>query len=131
MRVLVVKTTSMGDVVHALPAVSDMLRHVPGLEVDWLVEAPFAAIVQMHPGVRRVIPMAWRKWRKRLLAPETRRAIRALRTELRREPYDLVLDLQGLLKSALWGRQAIGPLAGYDRLSARRSEEHTSELQSH
>ena len=119
MRVLVVKTTSMGDVVHALPAVSDMLHHVPGLEVDWLVEAPFAAIAQMHRGVRRVIPMAWRKWRKRLLAPETRRAIRALRAELRREPYDLVLDLQGLLKSALWGRQAIGPLAGYDRLSAR------------
>lgn len=119
MRVLVVKTTSMGDVVHALPAVSDMLRMVPGIEVDWLVEAPFAAIPQMHRGVRRVIPMAWRKWRKRLLAPETRRAMRQLRTELRRDRYDLVLDLQGLLKSALWGRLANGPLVGYDRMSAR------------
>jgi heptosyltransferase-1 len=117
--VLIVKTTSMGDVVHALPAASDMLRHFPELELDWLVEAPFADIPRMHPGIRRVIPMAWRKWRQRLFARETWDAIRALRAELRREPYDLVLDLQGLVKSALWGRQARGPLAGYDRLSAR------------
>lgn len=119
MRVLVVKTSSMGDVVHALPAVSDMLRQRPGLQVDWLVEAPFAAIPQMHPGVRRVLPMAWRKWRKTLLQGKTRRAIGELRAELKRDPYDLVLDLQGLLKSALWGRQAQGPLAGYDAASIR------------
>lgn len=114
MRVLVVKTSSMGDVVHAMPAASDMLRHVPGLQVDWLVEAPFAAIPQMHPGIRRVLPMAWRKWRGNLWAASTRRAILALRDELRGEPYDLVLDLQGLVKSALWARQARGPLAGFD-----------------
>jgi heptosyltransferase-1 len=69
--------------------------------------------------VRRVLTMAWRKWRKTLHEARTRRAIGELRAELRREPYDLVLDLQGLLKSALWGRQAIGPLAGYDSASAR------------
>ncbi len=118
-RVLIVKTSSMGDVVHALPAVSDMLRAIPGLQVDWLVEAPFAAIPRLHAGVSRVLPLAWRKWRKRLLAADTRAAMAALRTELRREPYDLVLDLQGLLKSALWGLQARGPLAGYDRASIR------------
>ena len=71
------------------------------------------------PGVRRVIPMAWRKWRKRLFSGATWRAIGALRTELQREPYDMVLDLQGLLKSALWARQARGPVVGYDRASAR------------
>jgi heptosyltransferase-1 len=118
MRLLIVKTSSMGDVVHALPALSDMLAHRPGLQVDWLVEAPFAAIPALHPGVRRVLPLAWRKWRKRLFERDTWRSIGALRSELRREPYDLVLDLQGLLKSALWGVQARGPMAGYDWRSA-------------
>jgi heptosyltransferase-1 len=119
MRVLIVKTSSMGDVVHALPAVSDMLRARPGLQVDWLVEAPFAAIPRLHPGVRRVLPLAWRKWRKSLGDPATRAAMAALRAELRLEPYDLVLDLQGLLKSVLWGWQARGPLVGYGFTSIR------------
>ena len=118
-RVLIVKTSSMGDLVHALPAVSDMQRAIPGLQVDWLAEAPFAAIPRLHAGVGRVLPLAWRKWRKVLLAADTRAAMAALRVELRREPYDLVLDLQGLLKSVLWGLQARGPLAGYDRASIR------------
>ena len=113
MRILIVKTSSMGDVVHALPAVSDMLRALPGLQVDWLVEAAFAALPRLHGGVARVLPLAWRKWRKSLGDPETRAAIGTLRRELRREPYDLVLDLQGLLKSVLWGLQARGPLVGY------------------
>ncbi len=119
MKVLIVKTSSMGDVVHALPAASDMLRLVPGIEIDWLVEAPFAPIPKMHPGIRRVLPMAWRKWRGQLLKAGTWRAMSALRTELRAEPYDLVLDMQGLLKSALWARQANGPLTGYDSASIR------------
>ena len=119
MRLLIVKTTSMGDVVHALPALSDLLRAHPGAQVDWLVEAPFAAIPALHPGVRRVLPLAWRKWRRQLLRRKTWAAMAALRAELRAEPYDLILDLQGLLKSALWARQAVGPLAGYDGASAR------------
>ncbi len=118
-RVLIVKTSSMGDVVHALPALSDMLRAVPDLHADWMVEAPFAAIPALHPGVQRVLPLAWRKWRKHLGQRDTWAAIAAFRRELKREPYDLVLDLQGLVKSALWGLQARGPLAGYDRASAR------------
>ena len=119
MRVLIVKTSSMGDVVHALPAVTDLLRHHPGAQVDWLVEAPFAAIPQLHPGVHRVLPMAWRKWRRALFKRATWSAIAALRAELRHEPYDLVIDLQGLLKSVMWGLQARGALVGYDRHSAR------------
>lgn len=109
----------MGDVVHTLPTVSDILRARPGTHIDWLVEAPFAAIAQLHPGVARVWPMAWRKWRRRLGARATWQAMAALRRGLRAERYDLVLDLQGLLKSALWGRQAGVPLVGYDRASAR------------
>ena len=110
----------MGDVVHALPAVSDMHRARPGMQVDWLVEAAFAAIPRLHPGVRRVLPIQWRRWRKSLWQRATRDAMAALRAELRSESYDLVIDMQGLLlKSVLWGLQARGPLVGYDSNSAR------------
>lgn len=118
-RILIVKTSSMGDVVHALPVVADILARFAPAQIDWLVEAPFAAIPALHPGVRRVIPMAWRKWRQALLSRDTWRAMAALRAELRHEPYDLVIDLQGLLKSVLWARQAQGPVVGYDRASVR------------
>jgi heptosyltransferase-1 len=119
LRVLIVKTSSMGDVVHALPAASDILDVHPSCQIDWMVEAPFADIPRLHPGVRRVLPLAWRKWRKSLFARQTIEAMAALRRELQSERYDLVLDLQGLLKSVLWGLQAHGPLAGYDRKSIR------------
>lgn len=119
MKLLIVKTSSMGDVVHALPALSDARRALPGLQADWLVEKPFAAIPALHPGVARVLPIAWRKWRGKLLRRETWTAIAAARAQLREQRYDLVLDLQGLVKSALWARQAIGPVAGYASGSAR------------
>lgn len=109
----------MGDVVHAQPVVADLHANVPGVQVDWLVEAPFAAIPALNPGVSRVLPMAWRKWRRRLADRETWRAMARVREDLRRQRYDLILDLQGLVKSALWARQAIGPVAGYDRRSIR------------
>jgi heptosyltransferase-1 len=118
-RLLIVKTSSMGDVVHAAPVVADIHRQHTDAVVDWLVEAPFAAIPQLHPGVRRVWPMAWRKWRGQLFSGATWRAMRALRQQLREQHYDLVLDLQGLVKSALWARQAGAPVAGYDRASIR------------
>jgi heptosyltransferase I len=118
-QILIVKTSSMGDVVHALPAVSDMLAARPGLAVDWLVEKAFADIPRLHPGVRRVLPLSWRKWRKRLHDAQVRSELWGLRAQLREVRYDLVLDLQGLMKSALWGLQARGALAGYDRRSAR------------
>lgn len=118
-RVLIVKTSSMGDVVHALPVVDDLRHHHPGAIVDWLVEPAFAPIVELHPGVRRVLRVGWRRWRRQLGRAGTWRAIAALRRELRAERYDAVLDLQGLLKSALWGALARGPLLGYDGASAR------------
>ena len=117
MRILVVKTSSMGDVVHATPAISDMAAARPGVQIDWLVEAPFAAIPALHPAVTRVLPMAWRKWRKSLFKGTTWSAMVGFRRMLREQPYDLVLDLQGLVKSALWAAQAEGSRAGYDRNS--------------
>ena len=119
LRVLVVKTTSMGDVVHALPAVTDIARAHPGAVIDWLVEAQFAAIPALHRDVRRVLPITWRKWRKRLATGATWRAIAELRRQLRAERYDCVIDLQGLVKSAVWAMQAHGPRVGYAWQSAR------------
>ena len=119
LRLLIVKTSSMGDVVHALPVINDIRRHFVAAEIDWLVESPFVAIPQMHPGVRRVLPMQWRKWRGQLLSAETWAAMRHLRSEMRDGRYKMVLDLQGLLKSALWARQAQAPVLGYDKNSIR------------
>ncbi len=109
----------MGDVVHATPVVADVLAHYSGAQIDWLVEPAFAAIPQMHPGVQRVLTVPWRKWRGRLLKGDTWQAMGALRQQLHEGRYDLVLDLQGLVKSALWARQAGAPVAGYDRHSMR------------
>jgi heptosyltransferase-1 len=118
-RILIVKTSSMGDVVHALPAVSDMARALPGLQVDWLVEKSFSAIPAQHGAVQRVIPIQWRKWRKSLRSDETRAALRQWRAEMKQAPYDLVIDMQGLLKSAAFACFAKGPRAGYDWHSIR------------
>ena len=111
----------MGDVVHTMPAISDISSHIPDATIDWLVEASFASLPAMHPAVRKIIPISWRKWRKKLLSGESRAAIGAARAELRAERYDLVIDLQGLIKSALWATQARGIRAGYDSGSARES----------
>jgi heptosyltransferase-1 len=119
MRLLIVKMSSMGDVVHALPVVHDIRQALPNAQIEWLVESSFAAIARLHPGVNRVHALAWRRWRRKLFDRDTWHAMRDLRAQLRAQPYDCVLDLQGLLKSALWGRQALGPLAGYDAASAR------------
>ena len=119
LKLLIVKTSSMGDVVHALPVINDIHRYHAGSQVDWLVEAPYAAIPLMHPGVRRVLNLQWRKWRRTLFERSTWRAMGALRDELQQGGYDRVLDLQGLLKSALWARQTGAAVVGYDSASAR------------
>ena len=111
----------MGDVVHTMPTISDIARNIPDAAIDWLVETAFSSLPAMHPAVRNVIPISWRRWRKSLFSRETRAAISAARAALRSERYDLVLDLQGLVKSAIWATQARGPRAGYDAASARES----------
>lgn len=119
MRVLIVKTSSMGDVVHALPAISDMAHALPGIQIDWVVEHSFAAMPSQHRAVQRVIPIQWRKWRKSLRSPETRAAIQSWHTQMRHERYDLIIDMQGLLKSAVFACFARGPRGGYDWHSIR------------
>lgn len=118
-RVLIVKTSSMGDVVHALPMVSDIARAHPGATIDWVVEEGFAAIPRLHPAVARVIAVALRRWRKRLASPRTWREWRAMKAALRAQRYDRIVDCQGLIKSAWLARSARGPVAGPDAVSAR------------
>ena len=101
MKVLIVKLSSLGDVVHAMPAVQDIRRALPDAQIDWVVERGFAPLVRRCAGVHRVIECELRRWRKAPLSAQTRREWRAFKTELQREAYDAVIDLQGLTKSAL------------------------------
>ena len=98
----------MGDIVHAQPVVSDILARAPGATVDWVAEAAFAAIPRMNPGIARVIPIAWRKWRRSLAEADTRAALREFTGRLRETRYDWIVDCQGLLKSAAVARLARG-----------------------
>lgn len=118
-RVLIIKTSSLGDVVHALPAITDIRRARPELAIDWLVEETFAEIPALHPGVAGVIPCALRRWRKTFFAGNTRREVLALRRALRTTHYEAVLDLQGLIKSAWLARMVPGVRHGYTFASAR------------
>jgi heptosyltransferase-1 len=118
-RILFVKTSSLGDVVHNCPAVSDVARNVPGAVIDWVVEESFAEIAALHGSVRRVIPVAVRRWRGDLLSPGTWSEFGRFRRELRGERYDFVIDSQGLVKSALVAALARGARHGFARASAR------------
>ncbi|MCA8907489.1 MAG: lipopolysaccharide heptosyltransferase I [Rhodospirillaceae bacterium] len=119
MRVLLVKTSSIGDVIHALPAVTDAARAHPGLKVDWVVEEALAPIPSWHPAVDRVIPAAVRRWRRTPLKALLSGEPSAFRRHLRAARYDAVVDAQGLYKSAVLARLANGPRHGLDRRSAR------------
>jgi heptosyltransferase I len=118
-NLLLIKTSSLGDVVHNLPVATDLAVHFPGVKIDWVVEENFADIPALHPAVNRVIPVALRRWRKNILQKNTWREIDAFKKNLRLENYDAVLDTQGLIKSALITRWASGKKYGYDFSSAR------------
>jgi heptosyltransferase-1 len=117
--VLIVKTSSLGDVVHTLPAVSDARAARTDLEFDWVVESAFAEIPGWHPAVRAVIPCALRRWRRSPLQALGSGEWGRFRQQLRGTQYELVLDAQGLLKSAWLAGCARGPRVGPDRRSAR------------
>jgi heptosyltransferase-1 len=118
-RVLIVKTSSLGDVIHTLPALTDAAAALPGIRFDWVVEEAFAEIPAWHPAVDTVLPVALRRWRKQLLRDSTRQQWRSFRQALRRQHYDAVIDAQGLLKSAFITRLVQAPRYGLDRQSAR------------
>lgn len=119
MRVLIVKTSSLGDVVHTLPALTDAVSAIPGIRFDWVVEEAFAEIPGWHPAVDTVIPVAIRRWRKQIWSTLHSGEWSQFKQQLNVNTYDLVIDAQGLVKSALLTRLVDAPSAGYDHNSIR------------
>jgi heptosyltransferase-1 len=119
MRVLIVKMSSLGDIIHTLPALTDAGHAIPGITFDWVIEENFAEIPAWHPLVNQVIPIGLRRWRKNLTQRKTWQEWFAFRKKLRATQYDLVIDAQGLLKSAFIALQAKGKRVGLDQQSAR------------
>jgi heptosyltransferase-1 len=122
LRVLIVKLSSLGDVVHALPVLHDIRAAHPGARIDWVVEPGFAPLVRRADGIARTIACALRRWRGAWWTAAVRAEWHAFYAELRRERYDAVLDLQGLTKSALIARLARCTKGGARYGLARRTD---------
>lgn len=118
-EVLFIKTSSLGDVIHHMPALTEARLRLPDARFSWVVEEAFAPLVRLHPAVDEVIPVAARRWRRTLLRPSTWREIAAFRRSLRSRTFDEIVDTQGLFKSASIARYAPGRRHGYDRSSIR------------
>lgn len=118
-RILLVKMSSLGDVIHNLPVACDIRRNRPDAIIDWVVEEQYTPLVAMHPAVDRVIPVALRRWRRSPLSAATWREFGAFRRALRNHEYDAIVETQGLLKSALVAKLARGPVHGFGRGTAR------------
>ena len=124
MRILLIKMSSMGDIFHTFPAISDIKQHYPDAQIDWVVEDSFSEIVNWHPGVNKVIPIHLRRWAKER-NKKSWQEFKAWRRTLRTETYDYIIDAQGLLKSAAMAKCAKGNgIDGYDKNSARESITH-------
>ncbi|MFV0035323.1 lipopolysaccharide heptosyltransferase I [Neisseria meningitidis] len=119
MKILLVRLSSMGDLIHTLPAIEDLARQCPDVELHWLCEAGFADIARLHPFVKKIHVMKWRQWRRHLFQSETWQEIGCLKQTLRQEAFDFVLDSQGLIKSACFAKMAKSPIYGLDKHSAR------------
>ena len=122
MRILIVKLSSLGDVVQALPVVHDIQARLPQAKVDWVVEEAFAPLLRTARSIDRVLPVAQRRWRKSRWAAGVRHEQREFVRVLREQSYDAVLDLQGLIKSALVARQARLAPGGFTATFGNRSE---------
>lgn len=118
-RILLVKTSSLGDVIHNLPVVTDILQQHPDAQIDWVVEEGFADIPKLHPAVKQIFTVAVRRWRKQLFNQKTWREINTFKKQVSAQPYDLIIDTQGLLKSAIMSSFAKGVKSGMDKKSAR------------
>jgi heptosyltransferase-1 len=117
--ILVIRPSSLGDIVYALAIVSDIRRHRAGVAIDWVAERGFVPLVKLCPDIRRVVPFALRRWRRALFNRSTWREIGAFRHELDAHRYAAVLDLQEQVKGAIIARAARGRRHGFDRASVR------------
>ena len=112
MRILIVKVSSLGDIIHTLPAVTDAQRAHPGLTFDWVVEENFVEVPSWHPAINKVIPVAIRRWRLNLLKTYLNREFLSFKKMLQGVHYDLVIDAQGLIKSGIISRLSRGLTVG-------------------
>ena len=117
--ILFIKTSSLGDVVHHLPALTEARRHLPDARFAWLVEEAFAPVVRLHPAVGEVMSVASRRWRTALLKRDTLADVDAAIRAIRARRYDAVVDTQGLVRTALMARLARGRRHGYGPRSIR------------
>jgi heptosyltransferase-1 len=118
-RILLVKTSSLGDVIHNLPVVNDILQYHANAQIDWVVEESFADIPKLHPAISQVYTVAVRRWRKQLFSKKTWQEMADFKHQIAQKSYDCVIDTQGLLKSAVISRLAQGVKCGFDRHSVR------------
>lgn len=116
-KILIIKTSSLGDVIHTLPALTDAGKAISDIRFDWVVEEGFKEVPAWHPLVDRVIPVAIRRWRKKPIRSLFGKEVRSFWKSLRAEKYDAVIDAQGLIKSAILTRFARGPRIGLDKKS--------------
>lgn len=121
MRVLIIKTSSMGDIIHTLPALTDAGNAFSNITFDWVVEENFSEIPSWHPLVKKIIPVALRRWRKHFFSSTTWKEFFIFYKKLRENRYDLIIDAQGLVKSTFLTYLAKGTRCGFDRASAREA----------
>lgn len=124
MRVLLVKMSSMGDIIHNMPMLHDIKKQHPDAVIDWVVEESFAELARLNPLVNRVIPIALRRWKKNLLVNKTWGEIFAFKQQLQAQAYDYILDTQGLIKSALIAKLAHGISYGQNAESSHEYPAH-------
>jgi heptosyltransferase-1 len=118
-RILLIKMSSLGDVVHNLPVATDIRRHRPDTIIDWVVEEQYVPLVRMHPAVDHVHPVSLRRWRRNVFSGAHWREFGEFRRRLTAQAYEAIIDTQGLLKSALVSKLAHGPVYGFGPATAR------------
>src|SRR5947207_11745587 len=119
--VLVVRPSSLGDIVYALAIVADIRRHRPELAIDWVAERGFVPLLEMCPDIRRVIPFALRRWRQAPLSRARWREIAAFRRQIKTDRYAAILDFHEQMKDEQFARAARGRRLGLDRDTVREA----------
>lgn len=118
-QILLVRMSSLGDILHTFPAATDIRRALPDAVLDWVVEEAYVPLVRMHPGVTHAIPIALRRWRKQVLSRGAWNEALSFREDLKRRRYDAILDTQGLAKSLAVAKLPHGTLHGFGPRTAR------------
>ena len=124
MKVLILKLTSMGDLMHALPALTDAKQNIKNISFDWVVDKAFSSVPSWHPAVDKIIKTDHRNWKKQLFSSESREALKLVKKEINATDYDFVVDMQNNLKSAFLSFLSDHRVTGMDASSSREYPAH-------